>query len=115
MTGFWGGRALLHYQLTKDLLAVLSASYWNYDRMQYTTSSGIIVDPTQPEFGQTLYTEKSYSGGVSLSYTFMERYQLSGGYRYYDHDSDLIGDTGGNYDEHRVFVELSYAKEFFRW
>ena len=115
LTGFWRTSLSLDYQLTEDLQASLSTSYWNNDRLQYTASSVVIVDPESPEFGRTIYTEKSYDAGVSLAYTFARWYQLSGGYRYYNHESDLTADVGGNYDEHRVFVQLSYAHELFRW
>ncbi len=115
LTGFWHAGASLDYQLTEDLQAVVSTSYWNNDRLQYTASSVIIVDPESPEFGRTIYTEKSYDAGAALTYTFARWYQLSGGYRYYNRESDLTADVGGNYDEQRVFVQLSYAHELFRW
>ncbi len=115
LTGFWHAGVSFDYQLTEKLQAVLSTSYWNNDRMQYTASNVVIVDPESPEFGQTVYTEKSYDAGASLTYTFARWYQLAGGYRYYNHESDLTTDVGGNYDEHRLFVQLSFAHELFRW
>ena len=53
--------------------------------------------------------------GAALTYTFARWYQLAGGYRYYNRESDLSTDVGGNYDEHRLFVQLSFAHELFRW
>lgn len=115
LTGFLHTGISLDYQLTEKLQAVLSTSYWDYDRMQYTASNVVIVDPDSPEFGQTVYTEKSYDAGATLAYTFARWYQVAGGYRYYNRESDLDTDVGGNYDEHRIFVQLSYAHELFRW
>ena len=113
LTDFWATNASFAYQFTERLQGALTADYSNYDRMQELGAAP--VTGRAPEFGQTLYTEESYSGGVLLSYTFARWYQVAAGYRYTKNESDLGNDIEGNYDEDAFFVELSWGKEMFRW
>jgi hypothetical protein len=113
LTDFWSTNASFTYQVNEKIHAGLAAGYANYDRMQ--ASDNVPVAGYTPEFGQTLYTEESYSAGGGISYLFAQFYQISIGYRYTENKSDLQEDLDGDYDEHHVFVELSWGKELFRW
>jgi len=114
LSEFWGAGTSFAYQFTENLQSEISANYVDHDRIQ---DLGFFPAGTtrSPEFGQTLYSEKSYDAGASLSYTFAQWYHVSAGYRYFNNDSDLESDPYGDYDEHRVFVELSWGNELFRW
>jgi hypothetical protein len=114
LSEFWRTGTSFSYQITENMQSQVSANYYNYDRIQALELAPEETLST-PEFGQTLYTEKSYDAGITLSYTFARWYQLAGGYRYYENESDLQNDIYGNYNEHRFFVELSWGKELFRW
>lgn len=124
LTDFWRTGVALDYQLTRALTATVSATYRDNRRLQYPTPQTIVVvddgqpaaDPLPPEdFGRTEYTEKDYDAGFSLAYTFLRWYTISGGYRYYNHDSDLVEGGTGSYYEHRAFVQLAVSKELLRW
>lgn len=123
LTDFWRTGVALDYQLTQALTATVSASYRDNRRLQYPTPQTIIVvddgqpvePPPEEEFDRIEYTEKDYDAGFSLAYTFLRWYTVSGGYRYYDHDSDLAEGGTGSYDEHRAFIQLSISKELLRW
>ncbi len=124
LTDFWRTGVSLDYQLTRDLTAVFSASYRDNRRLEYPSAETIVIvddgtTPAEPlppeEFDRVEYTEKDYDAGLSLAYTFLRWYTLSGGYRYYNHDSDLLVGGTGSYDEHRAFIQLAVSKELFRW
>ncbi len=119
LTDSWDTGATLDYQLTRDLTAALSANYNHDQRQQLPLSQTVIlVDQDQPaptELGQFEYTEKDYDAGASLTYTFLRWYTVTGGYRYYNHDSDLSANGADSYHEHRAYIELAVSKELFRW
>jgi len=124
LTDFWRTGVALDYQLTQDLTATFSASYRDNRRLEYPSAETVViiddgtapVDPLPPEeFDRVEYTEKDYDAGLALTYTFLRWYALSGGYRYYNHDSDLLEGGTGSYDEHRAFIQLAVSKELFRW
>ena len=125
LTDYWRTGVSLDYQLTQALTATVSASYNDNRRLQYPTPQTIVVvdngqppetTPLPPEnFDRIEYTEKDYDAGFSLAYTFLRWYTISGGYRYYDHDTDIVAGGTGSYYEHRAFIQLAVSKELFRW
>jgi hypothetical protein len=125
LTDFWDTGVSLDYQLTQALTATFSASYRDNQRLQYPAANTVVVvddgtttaEDTQDQdaFDRVEYTEKDYEAGASLTYTFLRWYSVTGGYRYYDHDSDLAEGGTGSYYEHRAFIELAVTKELFRW
>ncbi len=119
LTDSWNTGVTLDYQLTRNLTAACSATYTHDQREQLPLAQTVIlVDQEQPaptEPGQFKYTEKDYDAGASLSYTFLRWYTVTGGYRYYNHDSDLTADGADSYHEHRAYIELAVSKELFRW
>ncbi len=119
LTDSWDTGVTLNYQLTRNLTAVFSATYTHDQRQQLPLAQTVIlVDQEQPvptEFNRFEYTEKDYDAGASLTYTFLRWYSLTGGYRYYNHDSDLNANGADSYHEHRAYIELAVSKELFRW
>ena len=123
LTDFWRTGVALDYQLTQALTATVSASYMDNRRLQYPTPQTIVIvdngQPVEPapeeSLGREEYTEKDYDAGFSLAYTFLRWYTVSGGYRYYDHASDLTEGDSGSYYEHRAFIQLTFSKELLRW
>jgi len=125
LTDVWETGISASYQLTESLTATISANYTNNQRLEYPVPETVVLvgdeenqllDDTVPEeFGQELYREKDYDAGLTLSYSFWRWYTISGGYRYYKHDSDLAETDADSYHEHRAFIVLSYSKEIFRW
>ena len=113
LTDYWATNAVYTHQFTERLQGALSAEYSNYDRLQVLGTTPAVDQ--SPDFGQTLYTEKTYSAGALLSYSFARWYQVSAGYRYTKNESDLRNDIEGNYNDNEFFVELSWGKELFRW
>ena len=116
LSEYWGAASSFSYQFTENLQSEVSANYVDHDRIQDLGFFPADAEATRsPEFGQTLYSEQSYDVGASISYTIASWYHITTGYRYFNNDSDLEGDLYGDYDEHRVFIELSWGKELFRW
>jgi len=123
VTDYWQTMLSLNHQLTENLRATISASYRDNRRLQFPTPQTIVVvvdDDNQPveplpseEFDRTEYSEKNYDAGATLAYTFLRWYTVSGGYRYYDHDSSRS--VSSTYNEHRAFIQLTVSKELFRW
>jgi len=125
LTDTWATGVATDYQLAESLTATISANYTNNRRLEYPVPETVVVvsdrladelvNTPQEEFGKILYREKDYDVGFSLNYSFWRWYTISGGYRYYKHDSDLSENSADSYHEHRAFVVLTYSKELFRW
>lgn len=125
LTDFWRTGMSLDYQLTQALTATVSASYRDNERLQFPAPRTVIIIDDgqagaeaalpQESFDRVEYTEKDYDAGFSLAYTFLRWYTLSGGYRYYNHETDIADGDAGSYDEHRAFIQLSVSKELLRW
>lgn len=123
LTDSWNTGVSLDYQFTRDLTAAFSATYAHDDRLQLPIPQTIVVvdddqtgEPRTPEdFSEVQYTERDYDVGITLSYTFLRWYTLSGGYRYYNFDTDSADSGYGPYHEHRAFIEMTFSKEMFRW
>jgi len=120
LTDSWDIGVNLDYQLTRDLTATLFATYTHDQRKQLPLSQTVIlVDQDQSvstEPDQFEYTEKDYEAGFSLAYTFLRWYTFTSGYRYYNHDSELMTTNGtDSYHEHRAYIELAVSKDLFRW
>ena len=96
LSRFWSVEGTLDYQLLEQLSSQVYASVREDDFFEAT-----------PDF-----KEQSYVLGSKLSYALWRWYALSLGYSYRQLDSDL---QGGDYQDHRAYVELSVGKELARW
>ncbi|HID70779.1 MAG TPA: hypothetical protein EYP35_10080 [Desulfobacterales bacterium] len=120
LTEFWNYTLDFTHTLTADLTTTLYGSY--RDENQENILLGIVND-IQAENNlasadreafreESIFTRKIYEVGGSLSYTFLQWYTAALNYTYRKQDSELAHDS---YDEHRVFLTLSFQKELFRW
>ncbi len=110
LTDFWRIGTIVNYQWTEAFSTEFTASYRDNRRLEEPTS-GTLASPTvvDDDFD---YHEKFTEFGISLSYEFMRYYTLSLGYRFLQSDSDLVGE---DYDDHRIFLELSFTRNLFRF
>ncbi|WP_456387828.1 transporter [Desulfolithobacter sp.] len=114
LTRTWEVGGEYSHQFSENLSMSLSAAYSDARRMQRTYEDLVAAYAASAVIAEDAdYHEKNYSAGVSLDYSFMRWYSFSLGYRYAKYENDLT-DTP-DYDEHRVFVQLTARKDFFRW
>ena len=110
LTDFWRLGGTVNYQWTEAFSSEFYASYRDNRRLEEPTdgtlATPIVVDD---DFD---YHEKFTELGMGFSYEFMRYYTLTIGYRFLQSDSDLVGE---DYDEHRLFFELSLSKNLFRF
>lgn len=120
LTDFWNFNVDFSHTLTTDLTATLFGSY-RYEKQENilygfvnTIEADAGLDATDRETfrEESIFTRKIYRAGGSLSYTFLQWYTAALRYTYRNQDSEIINDS---YDEHRVFLTLSFQKELFRW
>lgn len=119
LTKTWRTELGYSYRFTEALQADLSAGYENRDLDQpRETGSVVVVDAAalaeevaSSEDERFQYNEDSFDAGLALNYTFLQWFTVSASYRYYDFQSENEQD----YDEHRVLLTLTAAKELFRW
>jgi len=121
-TVLWQVGANYNRQFSENLTGSLFGGYRHYQRVQLPDVVGVVIiegedggtgEINQPELDNFEYTEEYYDAGLSLSYSFLRWYTVTGGYRYTNFDSELPANN--NYDEHRFFITLTASKELFRW
>ncbi len=119
---FWRSGVDYNHQISEYLTGSIFAGYRNYQRSQLPDVVGVVIiegeddgtgDINLPESDNFEYTEDFYDAGLSLSYSFLRWYTVTGGYRYSNFESELP--SSSNYDEHRFFITLTASKELFRW
>ncbi len=122
LTDTWEAGIDYTYDFTRNLSSVLSVSYRDDRRLQHPYVSTVVAPgedaaATGEDAGELLegydYHEKLFQAGISLDYTFLRWYTLSGGYTYARDETGLAGSS--DYDEHRVFVQLAVSRNLFRW
>ena len=120
LTGYWNYNLDFSHQLSKHLTVTLFGSY--RDEKQENLLHGFVntsgndsgLDTADRETfrEESIFKRDIYEAGGSLAYTFLQWYTASLRYTYRNQDSERINDS---YDEHRVFLTLSFQKELFRW
>lgn len=120
LTEYWDYTLDYSHTLSADLTATLFGSY--RDEKQENILHGFVnsieddislAETDRETFREeSIFTRKIYEAGGSLGYTFLQWYTASVSYTYRNQDSELINDS---YDEHRIFLTLSFQKELFRW
>ena len=128
LTDTWEAGIDYTYDFTPNLSTVLFTSYRDDRRLQYPYVDTVIGIPQQTSEATEVagedetpgelvegfdYHERLFQVGFSVTYTFMRWYTLSGGYTYAKDETGLEGSA--DYDEHRVFVQLSVNWNLFRW
>jgi hypothetical protein len=94
LSRFWSFRGSFDYLLDKDLSGNTYLSYRNDD------------------FLDNDLEDRSFVGGVTVSYSFQRWYALSIGYGFRQLRTDRQVD---DYQDHRAYVQLSAGKEIARW
>ena len=121
-TIFWRSGVDYNHQFSENLTGSVFGGYRNYQREQLPDVDAVVIiegedggtgEINQPALDNFEYTEEYYDAGLSLSYSFLRWYSVTGGYRYLNFESELPANN--NYDEHRFFITLTASKELFRW
>ncbi len=120
LTEFWNYSIDFSHQFSADLTGTLFGTY--RDETQENTIHGFVnaleTGENLNSVDQETFREESrfkreiYETGATLSYTFLQWYTTTISYTYRNQESERINDT---YDEHRMFLTLSFQKELFRW
>lgn len=120
LTEFWNYNIDLSHDITNDLVATLFASYRNENQenilngfVNTLETEGNIASIDRETFrDKSIFSRKTYETGGSVAYTFLQWYTASLRYTYRTQDSEFLNDS---YDEHRVYLTLSFEKELLRW
>ena len=122
LTNFWEARAVYSRELLEALAMSLFVSY-NYDDQETPSlatpdasidtesANSDLTDVTADPLSTSLVTEKVALGGT-LTYTFWQWYSANLSYTFSSQDGDDAADV---YDEHRVLLNLSMHRDFFKW
>ncbi len=120
LTGFWNYNIDISHELTNDITATLFGSYRDEKQenilhgfVETLEGGGNLASTDRETFREeSVFKRQTYEAGASLGYTFLQWYTASLGYTYRTQDSEIINDS---YDEHRIYLTLSFQKELFRW
>ncbi len=96
LTKFWSAGSTLTFQLAERISSDMNVVYRNDEFINRSPVN----------------TEKSFTAGLGLSWNFYRWFTIATRYSYRQVDADIASD---DYDNHRVYVELSAAKELWRW
>jgi len=120
LTEFWNFNADLSHEITNDLIGTVFASYRDENQenilngfVNALETEGNIASIDRETFrDESTFSRKTYEAGGSLAYTFLQWYTASLRYTFRTQDSEVANDS---YDEHRIYLTLSFQKELFRW
>ena len=96
LSKFWSLKSSLNYQLAEK---ITSALYALFDNNKYIESVPDLEDD-------------SYEAGGSLTWSFSQYYLASLRYVFHKLDSNL---ANRDYEDHRIYVTLSAAKDIWKW
>lgn len=120
LTDYWDFNLDISHALTTELTATLFGTYRDEKQenivhgfVNTLEADGDLASTDRETFREeSIFTRKIYEAGGSLDYTFLQWYTAAIRYTYRNQDSEIVNDS---YDEHRVFLTLSFQKELFRW
>ncbi len=120
LTEFWNYSVDLSHAINNDLVATLFASYRDENQenilngfVNTLETEGNIASLDRETFrDDSTFSRKTYEAGGSLAYTFLQWYTATLRYTYRTQDSEIFNDS---YDEHRIYLTLSFQKELWRW
>ncbi len=96
LSEFWAVNAALEYKLLEDLTSELHTTYRHDKYIERITDD----------------TEKGFSAGAALTYSFYRWYAFSARYEYYQLNADNSTD---DYEDNRVYFELIAKKDLLNW
>jgi len=120
LTKFWEWQLNLNHSITPNLIVTAFSSYRyeqqddiTYDLPDNPTNDETISASDWENFREeNMYNRKIYVAGGTLGYAFLRWYRAELQYSYRRQNSELINDS---YDEHRLFLTISFQKELLRW
>ncbi len=96
LSRYWAVRSAFNYTFTKDVTGTAGLSYREDTYLDRV--------PQQKE--------QQLQGDVRLAYSFSRWYQVAIRYTYINHSADL---EMNQYNDHRIFLQLSAAKDLLKW
>ena len=112
----WDAGISFNYLLTKELTLDGSLSYLYEKREDLRTAIERAVNSGTAETGNLRdleeYEKENYTAEIGLAYEFFQYYTARASYAYTRQESDRAAD---DYDDHRLFLTLSWQQELFRW
>ena len=120
LTEFDDWQMNISHALTNELNLNAFASYRNEKQRSIVhllavndATGGALADADRETLRQeSVFSRDVYSLGGSLNYTFLHWYTAAVNYTFRTQDSELLNDS---YDEHRIYLTLSFQKELLRW
>lgn len=96
LSRYWMIRNSFNHTFTKDITGMASLSYRDDTYLDRIPQDN----------------EQELQGDALLTYSFSQWYQLSLRYTYVNHQADL---AINEYDDHRILLQLSAAKDLLKW
>lgn len=96
LSRYWTIRNTFNHTFTKDITGMASLSYRDDTYLERITDE----------------KEQQLQGDALLSYSFAQWYQISLRYTYVNQMADL---TINEYEDHRILLQLSAAKDLLKW
>ena len=120
LVDFWDARLAGNYNLTQNLALRAELGYLFEDRSDLAVAAGRLIATGETVGGVgeegiaelEQYERDRYRAGLGASYTFLRNFTASVDYFYLKQETDRLND---NYDDHRILLTISWAKELFRW
>ena len=120
LSKIWRTQVQGAYRFTPQWQATLTGGYTQSDREEpfndqvvaiVDDTAGTAADLTGQQDDHFRYREETWDAGLAVQYSFLRWYTASLSYRYADFQSEQDQD----YDEHRIMLTLTAAKEILRW
>lgn len=108
---YWDTFITAGYQLTQSLNLDGELRYRNEDREDPVSLATNNLESTEVASSEEYNTE-IYLCGVGLRYDFLRYYSTRLLYTFTKQESERLGDT---YDDHRIFLALSWEQDWLRW
>ncbi len=120
LTEYWDWQLDFSHNFNNELTITAFGSYRDERQeniihaiLEEIEAGGDFENTDQETFRErSVFSRQIYTAGGSLSYSFLQWYTAAVNYTYRTQDSEQINDS---YDEHRVYLTLSFEKELFRW
>lgn len=104
------------YRFSETLRWDLFASYRYEDRQEQGELTATVDTTTATdqlsEIPLVTINEQTYSVGTNINYSFWQYFVASAGYTFTHMDSEKDAD---DYEDHRLYLNLSFEKNLYRW
>lgn len=96
LSRYWAVKSAFNHTLIKDVTGTISLSYRDDTYLERLPEE----------------KEQQLQGDALLAYSFAQWYQIAIRYTYINHDADI---DLNQYDDSRIFLQLSAAKDLLKW